>query len=207
MLCTSLLILCFTSWVEHLVPKTVSMLINLLVVDSIPDFLLSHIHILAVLHCLHHCLIQMVAFDIELMQEVVLVEIHHFLQDFSLINLLAGGVFVKMRLAHRWSYLVVASVIQLFLSWFNGIWILKSLGRCVNRKSRLFPKISLMIIYSSLMLRRRIELYILSAHLSVLRLSNSIWICNIFNIVFKRQIMVVLVSRRGRALQMALKVN
>jgi hypothetical protein len=92
------------------------MLINLLVVESLPDLLLSHIHILAVLNCLHHCLIQMVAFDIELMQEVVLVEIHHFLQDFSLINLLAGWVFVKMRLAHRCSYLVVASVIQLFLS-------------------------------------------------------------------------------------------
>lgn len=200
MLCSGLLVLCFTCGVEHFVSQTVSMLVNLLVVDSLANLLLCHIHILAVLHCLNHRLIQMVSFNIELMQEVVLVEIHHFLQDFSLVKLLAGWVFVKLRLAHSCSYLVVTSVIQLFLSWFNGIWILKSLGRCVNRKSRLFPKISLMIIYSSLMLRRRIELYILSAHLSVLRLSNSIWICNIFNIVFKRQIMVVLVSRRGRAL-------
>lgn len=208
MLCPSLLILCFTCWVEHLVPKTVSMLINLLVIDSLPNLLLSHIHILAVLHCLHHCLIQMVAFDIELMQEVVLVEIHHFLQDFSLINLLGGGIFVKVRLAHRCSYLVVGSVIQLFLSWFNGIWILKTLCRSVNRESRLFAKITLMVVYRNLLLLWRwIELDILSAHLSVLRLSHSIWICNIFNVVLKREVMVVLMSRRGRALQMTLEVN
>lgn len=44
------------------------MLVNLLVIGgSLSDLLLSHIHILAVLQGLHHCLIQMVSFDIELM--------------------------------------------------------------------------------------------------------------------------------------------
>jgi len=116
MLCSGLLVLCFTCGVEHFVPQTVSMLVNLLVVDSLANLLLCHIHILAVLHSLYHSLIQMVSFNIELMQEVILVEIHHFLQDFSLVKLLAGGVFVKVRLAHSCSYLVVTSVIQLFLS-------------------------------------------------------------------------------------------
>jgi hypothetical protein len=55
------------------------MLINLLVVDALADLLLCHIHILAVLHCLHHGLIQMVSFDVELVKEVILVEIHHLL--------------------------------------------------------------------------------------------------------------------------------
>lgn len=93
------------------------MLVNLLVIGgSLPNLLLSHIHILAVLQGLYHSLIQMVSFDIELMKEVVLVEIHHFLQDFSLIKLLTRGFFVKVRFAHRCANLDVARIIQLFLS-------------------------------------------------------------------------------------------
>lgn len=74
----SLLILSFTGRVEHLVPQTVSMLIDLWIVCT-TDMLLCHVHVLAVLHGLHHDLIQMVAFDVELMQEVILIEVHHLL--------------------------------------------------------------------------------------------------------------------------------
>jgi len=70
------------------------MLINLSTIPS--NILLSHIHILSgiavaviVLQSFSHDLIHIsAAFNIELMQEVVLVEIHHFLKDLSLIQLL-----------------------------------------------------------------------------------------------------------------------
>lgn len=77
MLSSSLLVLSFTSRVKHFVSQTVSMLVDLLTIHTFPNLLLSHIHILAVLHCLDHNLIQMVSLDVELMQKVVLVEIHH----------------------------------------------------------------------------------------------------------------------------------
>ena len=64
------------------------MLVDLRIVRT-TNMLLCHVHVLAVLHSLHHYLIQMITFDVELMQKIILIEVHHFLKDISLIQLLA----------------------------------------------------------------------------------------------------------------------
>ena len=74
----SLLILHLASRIKHLVTKAVSVLIDGSIIAT--DMLLGHVHALAVLKYFIHDMCHMIVpFDIELMQEIVLVEIHHFL--------------------------------------------------------------------------------------------------------------------------------